>query len=320
MLPLRQGVGPSTVALPSGHRDRWPTLADYLAHRFAAVPREEWIARMQRGEVVDAQGQPVAADHPFEPQQRYHYYREWPDEPHVPFDESVVFEDEFLLVADKPHFLPVTPKGKHVRETLLARLRDRTGNAELSPIHRIDRETAGLVVFAKQRTTRHAYQQLFAQSQVHKVYEAIVHQSSDPQGRAWADALRVAAVTRRSRLEPSTHFMQMHESGKADDIPNAETRIHLLEARADFLRLRLEPRTGKRHQLRVHLMALGLPIVGDRIYPVLRPEGSDEYQHPLRLLASSIAFDDPLTGQRRSFASSLALAWPDTGAASAPLG
>jgi len=306
MLPLRHGVGPSTVVLPGGHHGRWATLAEFLAHRFPAVSHAQWMERMARGEVVDAQGHPVDPAHPFIAQQRYHYYREWPDEPRVPFKETVLFEDEWLLVADKPHFLPVTPKGKHVRETLLARLRDRTGLAELSPIHRIDRETAGLVVFAKQRTTRHAYQQLFAQGAVHKVYEAIVPlpaplHAAPPLMQPWI---------RRSRLEPAGHFMQMRESAEAQAQPNAETRITAIEQRGHWLRLQLEPRTGKRHQLRVHLMALGMPIAGDRIYPVLAPEGSDRHDDPLRLLARDIGFVDPVTGAAREFRSAHTLAWP----------
>jgi len=309
MLPLRHGVGPSTVVLPGGHHGRWATLAEFLAQRFPAVSHAQWVQRMQRGEVVDAQGCPVDPAHPFVAQQRYHYYREWPDEPLLPFEESVLFEDDWLLVADKPHFLPVTPKGRHVRETLLARLRDRTGLAELSPIHRIDRETAGVVVFAKQRSTRHAYQQLFADGAVYKRYEAIVSLPAQPHSvppplQPWV---------RRSRLEPASHFMQMRESTDAQALPNAETRFTALEQRGGWLRLQLEPSTGKRHQLRVHLTAQGMPIAGDRIYPVLAPEGSDRPDDPLRLLACEIGFVDPVTGATRHFRTAHTLSWPIDG-------
>lgn len=309
MLPLRHGVGPSTVVLPGGHHGRWATLAEFLAQRFPAVTHAQWVQRMQRGEVVDAHGRPVDAAHPFAAQQRYHYYREWPDEPRVPFDETVLFEDDWLLVADKPHFLPVTPKGRHVRETLLARLRDRTGLAELSPIHRIDRETAGVVVFAKHRATRHAYQQLFAQGAVHKVYEAIVPLPAAPH----SPPPLMAPWVRRSRLEPAGHFMQMREVPDVLALPNAETRFTVIEQRGRWLWLKLEPRTGKRHQLRVHLMAQGMPIAGDRIYPVLAPEGGDRHDDPLRLLACEIGFADPVTGATRHFRSAHTLDWPIDG-------
>lgn len=313
-LPLRHGVAPSVVALPSGHRTRWPRLLDFLAERFPAVPREDWLARMQRGEVLDAQGQPVAADHPFVPEARFHYWRDVADEPPLPVQEQIVFEDEWLVVADKPHFLPVTPKGKHVRETLLSRLRDRLQCAELSPLHRIDRETAGLVALAKHRHTRHAYQTLFARGEVHKVYEAI---AALPEGFD----LRALPSCHVSRLEPAEHFMQMRE------VPVDVTRGRPANARVEiapmetcviddraFVRLALQPATGKRHQLRVQMAALGLPLWGDRIYPRLQPEGTDEWNNPLRLLARELRFTDPHTGEVRRFRSGLALAWPAPGA------
>jgi len=310
MLPLRHGVGPSTVVLPGGHHGRWATLAEFLAQRFPAVTHAQWVQRMQRGEVVDAHGRPVDAAHPFAAQQRYHYYREWPDEPRVPFDETVLFEDDWLLVADKPHFLPVTPKGKHVRETLLSRLRDRLQCAELSPLHRIHRETAGLVVFAKQRHTRHSYQTLFARGEVHKTYEAIA---------ALPTGVELSALPAHyaSRLEPAEHFMQMQEvaADAAQGRPvNARVGIQVMDVQASgtqrFVRLALQPATGKRHQLRVQMAALGLPLWGDRIYPTLLPEGTDDWANPLRLLAREIAFTDPLTGGRRHYRSALALHLP----------
>lgn len=309
-LPLRQGVAPSVVALPSGHRSRWPLLLDFLAERFPTVPREDWAARMARGDVLDAQGQAVAVDHPFVPEARFHYWREVPHEASLPMQEQIVFEDEWLVVADKPHFLPVTPKGKHVRETLLSRLRDRLQCAELSPLHRIDRETAGLVVFAKQRHTRHSYQTLFARGEVHKTYEAIA---------ALPTGVELSALPAHyaSRLEPAEHFMQMQEvaADAAQGRPvNARVGIQVMDVQASgtqrFVRLALQPATGKRHQLRVQMAALGLPLWGDRIYPTLLPEGTDDWANPLRLLAREIAFTDPLTGGRRHYRSALALHLP----------
>ncbi len=323
-MPLRHGVAPSVVATPGGHHGRWPSLAAYLAERFSSIAQAEWLARMQRGEVLDAQGRPVPPSHPFEPQARFYYWRDVPDEAPLPVQERIVFEDDFLVVADKPHFLPVTPKGKHVRETLLSRLRDRLQCAELSPLHRIDRETAGLVLLAKRQATRHTYQSLFARSAVHKLYEAL---AAVPPG---VDLASMPAE-RISRLEPAGHFMQMREvpvDEAAGRPANAQVAIRVLELiealpantgaepqAADarrFVRLELQPRTGKRHQLRVQMAALGLPLWGDRIYPTLLPEGTDDLANPLRLLAREIAFQDPFTGQGRHFHSGLALHTPHT--------
>ncbi|WP_234193973.1 pseudouridine synthase [Pseudacidovorax sp. NFM-22] len=296
-LPVDGGLGPSCVALPPGD---WATVLDFLTERFPMVPRADWQARMAAGRVVAGDGSRLAAQTPFRKDLRVWYYREWADEAPVPFQETVLFQDEQLVVADKPHFLPVMPSGRHVRETLLVRLKQRLGLDTLVPIHRIDRETAGLVVFSVQPATRGAYQRLFAERAVRKQYEAIVH---------WPPPAPLPAVY-RSRL--ADVFMR---SETVAGEPNAETAIAVREVRGDVALLDLAPHTGRKHQLRAHCEALGVPIVGDGIYPVLRPEGADDWQNPLRLLARGIAFDDPVTGEARVFRSALSLAWPEGGSA-----
>ncbi len=292
-LPTRDGVGPSCVALPP--EGRWATIADFLLERFAAIPAATWQARLRHGEVVDEHGVPVDAMRAFEPRLRIYYYRSLDDEPAIPFEETILFQDAQLLVVDKPHFLPVTPVGKYVQQSLLVRLKRRLGIDTLAPLHRIDRETAGLVLFSLRPSDRAAYSALFAERTIHKHYEAIV---------PWrADAL--LPPLRRSRLAPDTHFMRMTE---VEGEPNAETRFALLEARDGWARLGLSPVTGRRHQLRVHCAAIGLPIRNDAIYPLLRPEGQDDFERPLQLLARRIAFDDPVTGEARRFESRLSLA------------
>ena len=292
-LPTRDGVSASTVAAPTGP---WATVLDFLAERIPAVAREDWAQRMARGEVLDAHGQPVPPDAPYRAQTRLHYWRSLPFEHRIPFEESIVFQDEFLVVADKPHFLPVTPKGRYLHETLLVRLKKRTGIDTLVPMHRIDRETAGLVVFTVQPHTRNAYQGLLRDLQVHKTYEAIAPWQ---EGLTWPQR-------RISRLAESPHFMAMHEVAGT---PNAETLIEVLEVSgaAQRARYRLTPRTGQKHQLRAHLCALGLPIVGDQIYPhlhpALPPEQPPDFSQPLQLLAKSLRFTDPITGQLRAFES-----------------
>ncbi|MBU0918295.1 MAG: pseudouridine synthase [Gammaproteobacteria bacterium] len=314
-LPTRDGVSASTVATPSGP---WTSVLDFLAERIPAVTREDWAQRMARGEVLDAQGQPLPPDAPFKPQTRLHYWRSLPFEHRVPFEESIVFQDEWLVVADKPHFLPVTPKGRYIQETLLVRLKRRTGIDTLVPMHRIDRETAGLVVFTIQPHTRHAYQSLLRDHQIEKVYEAIAPWRPDLD---WP-------VRRRSRLQESeTHFMAMQEVlGE----PNADTLIEPLDLLGHdddsprWARYRLTPRTGQKHQLRAHLCALGMPIANDQIYPTLQPalaaDQAPDFSQPLQLLARSLRFTDPITGQQREFHSqrSLSLDAITPGATQAP--
>lgn len=285
---MRDGVGPSCVALQAGP---WATITDFLVQRFPAIPRSTWLARMQANDVVDEYGQHVTASRPYQAPLRVYYYRELPPEVPVPFDEVVLFQDEHLLVVDKPHFLPVTPAGKYLQQTLLVRLKRRLGVEALVPIHRIDRETAGLVLFSLQASSRGAYQQLFAERHVTKHYEAIVPWT---QGRTLPSAYS-------SRLEDDTFMCMREVPGEA----NATTHIHVTATTAagDRAKLQLSPVTGRKHQLRVQCAALGIPILHDRIYPKLLPEGTDDFAHPLQLLAKHLRFTDPVTGALREFTS-----------------
>ena len=291
-LPTRDGVGPSCAVLPEG---AWPTIAAYLAHRFAAISAEVWAERMANGEVVDEHGDHVTRLRPYRPHLRIYYYRSLVDEPRVPFQEIVLFRDAHIVVADKPHFLPVTPSGDHLQETLLVRLKRKLGIDTLAPVHRIDRETAGLVMFSIDPATRGAYQRVFAERAVKKVYECVAPRSAD----------LALPLTRCSRLvDDPSHFMRMCE---VPGEPNAQTHIELIERHDDIARYQLVPLTGKRHQLRVHCAALGIPITGDRIYPELLPAHTDDHARPLQLLARSLAFVDPVTGTSRRFESTLRL-------------
>lgn len=302
-IPARDGVSASCVALPStGMCPPWPTIASFLAERLPAVSQQAWLERMARGEVLDERGHPVAPDTVYAGGQRLYYWRDLPSEPAIPFEAHIIHRDEHLLVADKPHYLPVTPTGRFVRETLLVRLKQATGIESLSPVHRIDRETAGLVLFSTRPQDRGAYQALFRERQVDKRYEAIA-----PSAGAWS-----GACIHHSRIveDPQAFYRMIEAEGE----PNSHTRIDQTERRGAWALYRLEPISGKRHQLRVHMNALGLPICGDQFYPVVRrgPGESEDYADPLRLLARAIAFTDPVTGERRRFESGRQLDWPDT--------
>ncbi len=288
--PMLEGVSASCVALPAGP---WPLLVDFLAQRLPAVSQAQWLQRMAQGRVLDEHGRPLPPETPFEPQTRVYYYRELSAEPVIPFEASVLYQDEHLLVADKPHFLPVTPTGRFVQQTLLVRLKRQLGIEHLSPIHRIDRETAGLVLFSVRPQDRGAYQALFRDKVVEKTYEALAPLRPD---------LPLPQV-HMSRIEPDEQFFRQRE---VPGEPNSETHIALLRAQGALGLYRLSPVTGRTHQLRVHMHALGRPIVGDLFYPevVHGPGHTDEdYSRPLQLLARSIAFTDPVTGQPRRFES-----------------
>ena len=285
------GVGPSCVSLPAGP---WPTLLDFLTGRFPGVTRHTWLERMARGDVIDEAGQAVSPEHASQPpylaHQRLYYYRDVPNEPHIPFEEVVLFEDAHLIVVDKPHFLPVVPSGGYLTETVLVRLKKKLCQDNLVPIHRIDRDTAGLVMFSKQPATRAAYCALFSQHAVHKTYEAIA---------PWRADLRFP-LTRQSRIKEAGHFMLQQEvAGPV----NAITHIDLLEVRGNLARYQLKPVTGQRHQLRVHMLALGLPLRNDGLYPTLTPEGQMDHAKPLQLLAKELVFVDPMSGEARRFIS-----------------
>lgn len=285
--PARNGVGPSCIGLPAG---AWATTLDFLTERFGAIPRDVWHQRMAQGDVVDEHGEQLTPASAYRGHRRVYYYRAVPDEPRIPFLEVILFQDEQLIVVDKPHFLPVMPSGGYLNETVLVRLKQKLGIDTLVPVHRIDRDTAGLVMFSVQPATRGAYHALFSQRKVQKTYEAIA---------PWREGLALP-MTRESRIVEAGHFMLQHEvSGP----PNAVTHLDVLEVHGDLARYQLTPVTGKRHQLRVHMAGLGLPILGDGLYPTLTPEGQIDYGHPLQLLAKRIAFTDPVSGQTRQFES-----------------
>ncbi|HEY8328281.1 MAG TPA: RluA family pseudouridine synthase [Rhodanobacter sp.] len=281
----------STVHLPPG---AWATVLDGLCAQFGAIDRVQWLDRIARGRVLDGQGIAITPQTPYRAGMRIHYYREVADEQPIPFVETVLHADAHLVVADKPHFLPVTPAGGFVEQTLLRRLMHRLGNPDLAPLHRIDRATAGLVLFSADPASRAAYQALFRERRIDKRYEALAPPLPS----------LVFPLSRRSRIVAGEPFFRMREVGGE---PNSETRIEVIERGEELWRYALFPISGRKHQLRVHMAALGAPIAGDTLYPALAEKSVDDYRHPLKLLAHSLAFADPLSGEPRRFESRLAL-------------
>ena len=275
-LPLRDGLGPARVRLHGG-----PVLAELTA-RFGAPARAKVLA----GEVVDADGAVVDEATVLPAGSHVYLYRELPDEVPVPFDIPVLYRDADIVVVDKPHFLATMPRGRHVAQTALVRLRRELGLPELSPAHRLDRLTAGVLLFTTRREVRGAYQTLFARGLVTKTY--LARAAVDP-------ALELPRVVRSRIVKRRGHLQAVCEPGE----PNAET---LVERVSDGL-YRLTPRTGRTHQLRVHMASLGMPIEGDPLYPTVIDVPADDFSTPLRLLAQRLEFDDPVTGVRREFVS-----------------
>jgi tRNA pseudouridine32 synthase/23S rRNA pseudouridine746 synthase len=293
-LPVKDGVAPSYLWITE---TRAGGMLAFLEERFPDIAGPTWAERLARGDVVDAQGALLAADSHVRQGMRIWYYRELEHETPIPFEESVIFQDEHLLVVDKPHFLPMIPTGRFLRETLLVRLKQKFDLPHLTPIHRLDRETAGVVIFSHNLATRGTYQSMFQKRSIRKTYEAL---APVLEGRDFP-------FTYRSRMVDGDKFFVMREE---EGEPNSETVVELLEARGGIGHYRLHPHTGRKHQLRLHMASLGVPILNDAFYPVALPCKGDDFSAPLQLLARAIHFDDPLTGAPRSFASTRELAWP----------
>lgn len=289
--PAIDGVSASRFQLPPGP---WTTVLDALCACFPKVDRDTWTSRFLRGRILDASGDPLPLDAPYRVGAEIRYYREVANETRIDAKETLLHVDADLIVVDKPHGLPVMPGGGYVADTLLARLVRRFGDIGLVPLHRLDRLTAGVVLFSANPATRSRYQALFRDRAITKRYEAI------------AAPLPTLAfpLERHSRLERGEPFFRMRETaGEA----NAFTGIDVLERSDTTWRYALSPITGRKHQLRVHMAALGAPIANDPLYPVLIDDSPDDPQRPLQLLARSLDFIDPVTGTQRRFESTQSL-------------
>ena len=269
-------------------------MLDALCARFPAVDRDTWRSRFARGRVLDAGGLPLDVQSAFQIGAEIHYYREVPAELRLAVEETILHVDEHLIVADKPHFLPVIASGGYVAETLLARLVRRFGDIGIAPLHRLDRLTAGVMLFSANPETRSRYQSLFRTHAIAKRYEAVAP-SLPP---------AVWPLERHSRLVRGEPFFLTRE---VEGEPNALTHINVIERGPEAWRYGLEPVTGRKHQLRVHMAALGAPIHNDPLYPVLAAPSPDDLDRPLKLLARSLTFVDPLDGSVRTFESGLRL-------------
>lgn len=270
MLPVRDGLGPARLRLQGGN------VAEEFGRRFGPEARAKVLA----GEVVDARGEAVDRSTVLPAGAVVYLYRDLPDEVEVPFDIPVLYRDENIVVVDKPHFLATMPRGRHVVQTALVRLRRELELPELSPAHRLDRLTAGVLLFTARREVRGAYQTMFARGEVSKTYLA---RSSTRPDLSAPQTISNRIVKRRGVLQATV------EPGE----PNAETVVEPLGAGV----YRLTPRTGRTHQLRVHMAGLGVPIDNDPLYPQVLDVDAADFSRPLQLVAHRLEFRDPLTGR-----------------------
>ncbi|MCI0383063.1 RluA family pseudouridine synthase [Streptomyces sp. CNQ085] len=293
-LPQRHGIDPVRLRLPEN--GPWETVRDHLVDRLPAVAPALIDAMLDEGAVWSAEG-PLAPGAPYRPGTCLWFHRELPEEVPVPYAVEVLHRDDVLVVADKPHFLATTPRGRHVTETVLARLRRDLGLPELSPAHRLDRLTAGVVMFTVRPEYRAAYQGIFQDRRARKEYEAVA--PHDP-------GLELPRTV-RSRIVKERGVIAARE---VPGEPDSVSRVELIEHRGGLGRYRLVPVTGRTHQLRLHMSSLGVPVLGDPVYPEVTDPAPDDFRRPLQLLARTLEFTDPVTGRARSFTSRRTLsAW-----------
>jgi tRNA pseudouridine32 synthase / 23S rRNA pseudouridine746 synthase len=288
-----KSIIPSYVTLPGD--GEFVTVYEFMLFRFPRIAEPVWRERIEHNKVRFDDGELIRLATPYQKGRRICYYREVINEAKIPFEEAVIFENDDFLVADKPHFLPVHPTGEYVNETLVTRLRTKYGYEELGNAHRIDRATAGLVLCVKSRAKRGLYQQLFKEGAVKKIYLAAGKLPLEPDPVHWHI---------QARMEPRDHF---HMQIVPDGPPNSESFIDLIGRRDGIGLFRLQPVTGKKHQLRVHLCAIGAAILNDPLYSDYSDADGDDYDRPMQLLAQHLEFTDPVTGKQMEFTSKLSL-------------
>lgn len=318
-LPVRDGVNATRLRLPE--EGPWDTAMDYMMHRWGHIDPQGIEDRFDAGEIVGEGGIPLDRTTPLQDHTFIWYYRTLPPETRLPVDISILHQDGHLLVVDKPHFLPTTPGGTYIQESALVRLRNQLDLPDLIPMHRLDRMTAGVLLFSTNPQTRGRYQVLFEKRQVQKEYECVSAAGPAP----GYPAVEFPVVVRNRMTKSRSYLLAEVIDGE----PNAETRIERLETfdaapapgadgsgapgsddrsrQVRLARYRLEPHTGKTHQLRVHMASLGLGIVNDAFYPDLLDKAPDDYAKPLQLLARGIRFVDPISGRPVEYRSSLDL-------------
>lgn len=297
-LPPRHGLQAAWVRTPDRGKESpdWETLSDFLLFKLAKhAPTAQMLAD---GRFVLDDGTPITGREPYRPHTFIWFHRDRRDEPVVPFKIELLYADERIVVIDKPHFLATIPRGNHVLQSVVVRVRNELGFPDASPAHRLDRLTAGVLVLTTEKKWRGAYQEAFRHRQIHKRYDALAPISDSLE---FPQVVRNHIVKERGNLQAVVY---------PDREPNSETLVELAERRGNIGCYRLTPITGRTHQLRVHLNALDIPIMGDPLYPKILDVDIDDFSTPLQLVARELSFIDPVDGTRRHFASKIPLDWP----------
>ncbi|WP_244080888.1 pseudouridine synthase [Corynebacterium striatum] len=307
-LPIKDGLNPTRARVPEGSISAWAFLEHLIQtqrHRHPDDNAAALQARFDAGEVVLRDQTVLKPSTLLTKDQDVFFYRiPAPEEP-VPYDIPILFEDKHLLVVDKPPFMATMPRAKHIVQSATVQMRRITGIDDLSPAHRLDRLTSGILVFTKTKEIRGAYQTLFAERRVHKTYEAIAPLSDVPVGAMWESRIEKTPGEIQGRLvagEPNA-FTEVAGVNPVDNEPYEA--IH--GPQPPLAKYTLKPKTGKTHQLRLHMWDAGVPILGDPVYPVTFPADAEDMRVPMHLTATRIEFIDPLIGKPREFVSNLPL-------------
>jgi tRNA pseudouridine32 synthase / 23S rRNA pseudouridine746 synthase len=282
---------PSFITLPQ-QNDKDITILEYLQNRFPHIEAQTWSDRIDNGQIHTDRGAGITRNTKYRAGMKLSYFREIQYEVIIPFKETIIFQNDHLIVVCKPHFLPVQPAGPYVAECLLNRLKKSLGKIELVPLHRIDRETAGIVLLSANPASRSVYHKLFEERKIKKVYEAI---GTIPENRLLDHWLV------ENRIVESDNWPLMKN---ANGPINARTIIQKIAEQDNLAKFNIEPLTGKGHQIRLHLQMIGSSILNDRYHPTLQPEKPDDFRNPLQLLARQLSFIDPITGEFLEFTSS----------------
>ncbi|MCG7261579.1 pseudouridine synthase [Corynebacterium aurimucosum] len=307
-LPIRDGLNPTHARVAKGPVTAWDFVHNLIVtqrHRHPEDNDAALQARFTANEVVSQDGTALSPDSILATNAMVYFYRMPAPETPVPYDIPILHEDEHLLVVDKPPFMATMPRARHITETATVRLRRMTGNNELSPAHRLDRLTSGILVFTKDRTVRGAYQTLFAERRVTKTYEAIAPLADVSPGTVWRSRMEKTPGELQGRIVEG-EVNAITEVGGVEPVDKAPYEaIH--GSLPEIAKYTLKPQTGKTHQLRLHMLQAGIPIIGDPIYPVIFPAEAEDMRIPMHLTATHISFVDPLTARPREFSSQLPL-------------
>lgn len=287
---------PSYIVLPKS--TDFATVVDFLVYHFKHIEPSIWHERAKNGKIHWQNGSIITAKTPYMPTAKVYYYREVKVETKIPFEEKILYQDNQIIMVYKPHFLPVTPSGNFVNECLVHRLRIKTGIETIAPAHRLDRDTAGIILMTVNPLTRHCYHELFSSKKITKEYQAIAKLTPNLLSQYQQNELKLPIHwTVKNAIKPSEpSFLMQVIQGEA----NSHSEISLIAINGEFGLFKLSPITGKTHQLRLHMNALGLPILNDRFYPSLQAKSADDFNKPLQLLAQRLSFLDPITNVKHN--------------------